>query len=369
MGLRIAVDASRATIPKRTGTEQYALHLIRALIALESPHIFTLYFRDTPPDDLFAARPNVTRAVIPFPRLWTHIRLALALAADRPDVTFVPAHTLPILFPGRAVVTVHDLGYLHFPGAHPLSERLYLDLSTRHSARRADIVLADSEATRRDLGRSYGIAPEKVRVAYPGIDPALAPVTDPGVLKSVREKYGLPPRYLFFIGSLRPRKNLTRLVEAFAKAQPPDTALVLAGKPGRAAQDLIAQVERLDLPVIFPGYVADADVAALYSAALALVFPSLYEGFGFPVAEAMRCGTPVICSNTSSLPEIAGDAALLVDPLDADAIAEAIRRVAGDSDLRASLSARGKARAARFTWEDAAHRTLTTLEEAARKDK
>jgi glycosyltransferase involved in cell wall biosynthesis len=230
-------------------------------------------------------------------------------------------------------------------------------------------VLADSEATRRDLGRSYGIAPEKVRVAYPGIDPTLTLMTDTGVLKSVREKYGLPPRYLFFIGSLRPRKNLTRLVEAFAKAQPPDTALVLAGKPGRAAQDLIAQVERLDLPVIFPGYVADADVAALYSAALALVFPSLYEGFGFPVAEAMRCGTPVICSNTSSLPEIAGDAALLVDPLDADAIAEAIRRVAGDSDLRASLSARGKARAARFTWEDAAHRTLTTLEEAARKDK
>ncbi|HLY29367.1 MAG TPA: glycosyltransferase, partial [Aggregatilineales bacterium] len=162
--MRIAIDASRTTIAARTGTENYALQLIRALLALPSHHQFTLYFRDTPALDLFESSPNVCLRVIPFPRLWTHLRFAASLWATRPDVTFVPAHALPIYFPGRAVVTIHDLGYRHFPEAHPGFERRYLDFTTRRSARRAASILADSQATKHDLVQEYAVDARRIEV-------------------------------------------------------------------------------------------------------------------------------------------------------------------------------------------------------------
>ena len=364
--LTVAIDASRTTAARRTGTENYALRLLRALLALEAPHHYHLYFRDPPPPDLFPARPNVSLHVLPWPRMWTHTRFAAALWRARPDVTFVPAHTLPLWFPGAAVVTVHDLGYRHFPQAHPGFARHYLEWSTRYSARRATRVLADSKATARDLAAFYRVPPEKVTVVYPGVDETLAPVTSAERLAAVRQRYGLPERYLLFLGTLQPRKNVARLVQAYARwraqTSAPDVALVLAGQRGWLYDPAwTAGVEG----VILTGYVDDADIPALYSGALALVFPSLYEGFGFPVLEAMRCGTPVIASATSSLPEVAGDAALLVDPRDVDAIAQAMARVVGDAALRAELSARGHAQARRFNWARAAERTLQALEAAA----
>src|SRR5258708_32007231 len=170
--LNIAIDASRTTVARRTGTENYALQLIRALLGLPESqrHQFTLYFRDTPPDGLFPAHDNVCQKVIPFPRLWTHLRFAAALFADRPDVTFVPAHALPLLLPGRAVATVHDLGYRFFPEAHPAFERAYLDVTTRTTSARAARILVDSEATRRDLVAQYGIDAAKIAIVYPGVE-------------------------------------------------------------------------------------------------------------------------------------------------------------------------------------------------------
>ena len=364
--LTIAIDASRTTSARRTGTENYALRLLTALLALETPHRYRLYFRDTPPPGLFPARPNVSLHVLPWPRLWTHTRFAAALWRARPDVTFVPAHTLPLWFPGAAVVTVHDLGYRHFPQAHPPFARRYLEWSTRHSAHRATYVLADSEATARDLAAYYHAPPEKVTVVYPGVDETLAPVTDPARLAAVRRRYGLPERYLLFLGTLQPRKNIARLVQGYARwraqTASPDVALVLAGQRGWLYDP--AWTQSVD-GVILTGYVDDTDIPALYSGALALVFPSLYEGFGFPVLEAMRCGTPVITSTTSSLPEVAGDAALLVDPHDVAAIARAIARIVDEPALREELRARGYAQTRRFTWRHAAERTLHTLEAAA----
>lgn len=359
--MRIAVDASRTTVERVTGTERYAIRLIQALVALDSDHDFVLYFRDAPPPGLFPDHPRVSQRVIPFPRLWTHARFAAALYRDRPDVTFVPAHTLPLWFPGPGVVTVHDLGYRHFPEAHPARQRLYLDLTTRHSARRAAVVLADSGATAQDLSRFYGTPPAKVRVVYPGVDPPPA-----GDLAAVRAKYGLPERYFLFLGTLQPRKNIAVIVQSYQRwrsAHPDDPAgLVLAGAKGWLYDDTWAS----GLPgVHLTGYVDDADRGALYAGALALVFPSLYEGFGFPVIEAMHCGAPVIASNTSSLPELAGDAGLLVDPLDVNAIATKLARLAASADLRADLAAKGRVRAAQFTWERAAVRALRALEDAA----
>lgn len=371
--MHIALDASRITRARRTGTENYALQLIRALLSLpeSAAQRFSLYFRQPPTPDLLPELPNVRYCILPARRAWTHTRFALALWRDQPDVTFVPAHTLPFLMRGRAVVTVHDLGYRFFPRAHRLKERLYLELTTRYSAWRADRVLADSHATRRDLIAQYGTTAAKIRVVYPaveGIQRASA-----AQIAALRAAHALPERYLLFLGTLQPRKNIARLVQAFAlyatRSNDPDLHLVLAGQLGwlfEPERDLWSHLPRsLRERVRWLGYVADSDVAALYSGALAFVFPSLYEGFGFPVLEAMRCGTPVICSNASSLPEVADEAALLVNPLDVKHIAEGIRQVVTDSTLRNALIERGRAQAAAFTWQRAAQQTFQALCEAA----
>ncbi|MCE2488403.1 MAG: glycosyltransferase family 4 protein [Anaerolineae bacterium] len=361
MSLRVAIDASRATVARATGTERYSRELIRALLHIGGDHEFHLYFRDDPPEGLFRGR-NVVQHVIPLPRLWTHLRLAAALHALRPDVSFVPAHSLPLFMPGRALVTVHDLGFHHFPAAHPSRARRYLAWSTRHSARRASVVLADSQATADDLRRFCNVAPEKVRVVYPGVTPL--PIGDPAAL---RRKYALPPRYYLFLGTLQPRKNLSTIVAAWQRwrASNPDddAALVLAGGRGWLFDEReFAGLEDVHLP----GYIDDEDRGALYAGARALLFPSLHEGFGFPVLEAMHCGTPVITSKTSSLPELAGDAALLVEPTDARAIARQMTRLQKDRALRRRLVRSGQARAASFTWERAARATLRALQDAAK---
>ncbi len=353
--MRIAIDASRCTVPHPTGTEHYALQLIRHLIhandARSRPHQLTLYFRDAPAPSLFPPSPNVQPRVIPFRRLWTHLRFAAALWRDRPDWTFVPAHTLPFALRGRAMVTVHDLGYVWFPQAHRRAQRLYLDLTTRYSAHRADLILADSAATRDDLTRVYQTPAEKIHVVYPGVEP---PPVRPVDLHAV---YGVPSRYFLFIGTLQPRKNIARLVQAHQRyrQQTGDTAaLVLAGGKGWLYDERwTAGADG----VIVTGYVDERHKGALLAGALALVMPSLYEGFGFPVLEAMHCGAPVIASRTSSLPELVGDAGLLVNPLDVSDIARAMQQVV-DPATRERLAAAGRAQAARFTWEAAAQRVL-----------
>lgn len=363
--MRLAIDASRATAAHVTGTEKYAIHMIRALLSTNTRHAITLYFRDPPAPDLFPvahiARPDlVIQHVIPFRRAWTHLRFAAALSVDRPDLVWVPAHALPFVFRGRAAVTVHDLGYKYFPQAHPPRQRRYLDLTTQTSAARAHMILADSQATADDLTRFYGTSPDKIHVVYPGVD---APPM--GDVEAVRRKYKLPDRYFMFIGTLQPRKNIARIVQAFAawRAAQADheTALVLAG--GRGWLFDPAWTDGID-GVIMTGYIDDADKGALYAGARALVFPSLYEGFGFPVLEAMACGCPVICANTSSLPELAGAAALLVDPLSVEQIADAMQRIDTDDELRTALIAKGRAQAARFTWDAAATLTLNIFENA-----
>ena len=292
------------------------------------------------------------------------------MAGRPPAVLFVPAHVLPLIHPRRSVVTVHDLGYLAYPEAHKTGDRRYLDWSTRWNARRATAVIADSAATRADLIRAYGVDARKIRVIHLGRDETMAPVRDAQVLAEVQARYGISGRYLLYVGTLQPRKNLARTIAAFARvAAAPAFAglqLVLAGKKGWLYDDLFAQVERMGLAdrVLFPGYVEDADLPALLSGALAFVFPSLYEGFGIPVLEAGACGVPVITSNTSSLPEVAGDAALLVDPHDVDAIAEAMTRLVTDEALRAELSQQGLANVQRFSWEKCARETLAVLLEA-----
>src|SRR5258708_13704240 len=305
-------------------------------------------------------------------RLWTHVRFAAALWTDRPDVTFVPAHTLPIFFPGRAVATVHDLGYRFFPQAHPGFERRYLDFTTRYSARRAICILADSQATRDDLMAQYHIAADKIDVVYPGVQGLQR--GDAAHIALTRQKYHLPERYFLFLGTLQPRKNIGRLIAAFARYcelhRESSESLVLAGRRGWIIEPVL-EADLAPLPkaqrarIAFTGYVEDTDIASLYSGATALLLPSLYEGFGFPVLEAMQCGTPVLCSDTSSLPKLAGDAAVLVDPLSVESISAGMARIVTDTKLPPTLITKGYEQASRFTWSRAAAATMAVLENVA----
>ncbi len=367
----IGIDASRATVAQRTGTEGYSLHIIRGLIALGSTHRFRLYFRDQPPDSLIPLAENVEIQVITRPRLWTHTGLGPAVRRNPPDVLFVPSHVIPWPHVSGvpAVVTVHDLGYLHYPDRHPPLERLYLGWSTRHSARVARRVIAVSRATAHDLVALNGVPQDRIRVVYSGIDESLCPVTDAAAIEALRARLGIPGPYVLHVGRLQLRKNLVRLVEAFdqIKNTAEGLSLVLAGRPGWGHQQLLRRIVQLDLSdrVILPGYISDEDLPALYSGAQLYAFPSLYEGFGFPALEAMACGVPVVCANTSSLPELVGNAALTVAPTDTVALAEAIRRLLTDNALRQQLITRGLERVRSFTWEAAARATLEVLQEAA----
>jgi glycosyltransferase involved in cell wall biosynthesis len=372
----IGIDASRTTAARRTGTENYSLHLVRELISLGEDHCFRLYFNQAPLPGLLPE--TAEQRVIRFPRLWTHLRLSWEMLVNSPDLLFVPSHVLPLIHPPRSVVTVHDLGYHYYPEAHTVFQNLYLGWSTRHNARSATCVVADSEATRRDLMHYYRIPEERIRVVYPGRDESLAPVVEPEALTEMRARYSLSDSYLLYVGTLHPRKNLVRLVQAFAlllrssfsmpEPLSSDLQLVLAGQKGWLHDELFAQVRKLGLTerVVLTGYVPDADLPALLSGALAFVFPSLHEGFGLPVLEAMACATPVVCSNVSSLPEVAGDAALLVDPLDTKSLAEAIGRIVTDEGLRSTLVERGFRQIRDFSWRRCAREILQILEEVGR---
>ncbi len=365
----IGIDASRATVSERTGTENYTLYLTRALVAHGQQHRFRLYFSAAPAEGLLPRGARVEWRVMPFARLWTHLRLAWELLRHPPDVLFVPAHVLPLLHPARCVVTVHDLGYRHYPQAHTRWSRWYLEWSTRRNARVAQRVIADSQATRADLIEHYQTPADKIVVAYPAGGEGMAPVRDEALLAAVRARYDTGTRYFVYVGTLQPRKNVSALLRAYAilwrdGVLDDDVRLVLAGKPGWLYDEITATIHALQLQerVVLTGYVAHQDLPALLSGALAYVLPSWYEGFGLPVLEAMACGTPVICSNVSSLPEVAGDAALLFAPDDAGALAAAMARIYREPALREELAARGLERARAFTWERCAQQVLTALE-------
>ncbi len=363
--MHIGIDASRV-IAASTGTERYSYELLAALARHDHRNDYWLYCNGIPAV-LPPLAPNFRLVNLPARRLWTYTRLGVAVRVQPPAVLFVPSHTLPVPTPRNSVVTIHDLGYRVFPAAHTRLRRIELHLTTLWSARAARRVIAISHATRHDLITHYRIAPEKITVIHHGVSAAFAPVHDERALVAVRDRYaiGAAP-YLLYVGTVQPRKNLARLIDAFALARAhtgSPVRLVLAGKRGwlTAAIEHRAAARGLGDAVHFAGYVADGDLPALLSGARAFVFPSLYEGFGMPVLEAMACGTPVLTSTTSSLPEVAGDAALLVDPHDTAAIADGLTRLLTDDRLHATLRERGRAHAARFTWAATAQATLGVL--------
>lgn len=360
--MHIGLDTSRLSVQTRTGTEHYTWELLHALGQIDWHNRYTLYARAYPPA-LPPLPPNFLLRTIPWPRVWTHIRLSAEMLVRAPDVLFVPAHVVPLVHPRRTIVTIHDLGYEHFPTAHPAQQRWYLRLSTRWSAHQAAHIIADSEATKHDLVQLYGIDPRKITVVYLGVSPRFGPVDDLQVLQTAWTRYGIQPSYVIFVGTVQPRKNLGRLIEAFAQAGLGDVQLVIVGKRGWLTEGIEALAARLGIAhrVRFTGYVDDADLPALLSGARALALPSLYEGFGLTALEAMRCGTPVLAARTSSLPEVVGNAGVLVDPLDVNDIARGLRQIVQDNELHAELRERGLQRGESWTWERCAQQTLQVI--------
>lgn len=358
------IDASRALTPAPTGTEYYSRALIDALLRLDSPYRFRLYTRAVPPPDFFPSTGNYEIRAIHFPRLWTHLRLSAELTAHPPDVLFVPAHVLPPLHPRNSLVTVHDLGYKFFPDAHPPLQRAYLDASTRWNVTAARRIIADSYTTRADIIKYYNADPAKIRVVYPSYQTdVFKPPRDPQEIARVRQKYSLPDNYLVAVGTLHPRKNYARLIEA-SVALPAEYSLVIVGKKGWQADSLAARVRELNLTrrVLFLDYAPLQDLPALYAGARLAVFPSLYEGFGIPALEAQACETPLLSSNASSLPEVAGEGALYFDPLSISQMQQAMNVLLKNDDLCQQLVQRGRENLERFSWARAAQSILSAAQ-------
>lgn len=365
--MHIGIDASRATSPERTGTEAYSLHLLRHLLALDGRNRYTLYFNRPAAPGILPRDVHCQWRVMPFPRLWTHLRLSWEMALHPPDLLFVPSHVLPLVHPARSVVTIHDLGYLYYPEAYPAADWHYLHLSTAYNARFSSHIIADSEATKKDILKWLGVPAEKVTVIYPGVGEEFRPLADGSEIEALKARYGVGGGYLLYVGTLQPRKNLARLLEAYAKARHQGAVqekLLLAGRPGWNFARLYNHLHGQEGDVVLSGFFPSEDLPLLYAGATAFLFPSLFEGFGIPVLEAMASGTPVMAARAASLPEVVGDAALLVDPLDVEGMAEAICRLVRDQELRTELSRKGLEQAGRFTWRRAAEQILDVLERA-----
>jgi glycosyltransferase involved in cell wall biosynthesis len=370
--MRIGLDAT-ALPPRLTGAGNYIVSLVRALLQVDSSNEYVVFTKPLHVP-LFGrhARLDVVQASLAsrFLRIgWEQIFLPALASRYSLDVLHSPHYTMPLFNSAPSVVTFHDMTFFLYPGQHELYKRIFFRVGIHLSARRARAIIADSESTRQDILRLLKLNPPRVVAVPLGVSPDFRRIDDRAALEAIRRKYHLPDQIILYVGVLEPRKNLPTLVRAFKSLVDRGIphALVLVGRKGWMYTELFQVVERLGLRerVIFPGYVPDEELPLLYSAADLFVYPSLYEGFGLPVLEAMACGVPVVTSNVSSMPEIAGDAALLVDPRQVDELAGAMYRSVTDRALHDALGQKGQARAKLFSWERTARETIAVYERTA----
>ncbi|WP_322495761.1 glycosyltransferase family 1 protein [Chloroflexus sp.] len=374
--MRIAVNAhllAHTRSFRRAGVSHYIEQVLLHLAQIDRANHYTVYTTrglDQAALGLpanFVVKPSQLPTINPRVRIPWEQGIAPLILRGTADLYHGCLNVAPLLSPVPTVITIHDLAFIRFPQTFRAYNRIYLDLATRLSARRASRILAVSEHTKREVVGLLGIPPERVIVTPNAARNHFRPPA-PAAIEQLRASHGLPERFVLYVGTLEPRKNLTTLLEAFALVSQsvPDAPLLIGGGKGWMYEPIFARLEQLNLRdrVKFAGYLPEEELPLWYAAATVFVFPSIYEGFGMPPLEAMACGTPVITSNTSSLPEVVGDAGLMVAPTDTIGLAEAIRRVLVDADLRAELRQRGLARARRFSWADTAAKTLAAYREA-----
>lgn len=357
---------------RSAGISGYIANLLRALPDAAPEFTYTVFTgaQATPPaHERVAIRRSAWNTEHPLRRiLWEQLAQPFALQAARADLAHGLAFATPLLSRVPSVVTVYDLSFVHYPDRLPAARRWYLRLFARWSCRRARRVIAISQSTARDLAQTFGLSPERVDVAAPGVGEQFKPLPRADV-DAFRAQKGLPDRFLLFVGTLEPRKNLPLLLRAYAllpAQQRQAVPLVLAGGKGWMDGAIHATIAAHDLTnsVLLPGYLPADELPWWYNAAEALVYPSVYEGFGLPVLEALACGTPALVSDVSSLPEAVGEGGLRLPPDDVLAWAEALRRALNDPDWRAEMGSRGLAHAARFTWAGTAAQTVDSYRRA-----
>jgi glycosyltransferase involved in cell wall biosynthesis len=374
--MHIGIDA-HAIGARQGGNETYIANLIKSLAEIDGENLYTIYLANAGAAEewreAFAKRyKNFSVRLLPPPTPLVRVPVYLTYELFRRPVDVLHVqYTAPPFCRVPLVVTIHDLAFEVMPETFTRRGSFQLKLTVRRTAKKAARVATVSEYSRQDLLSIYKLTPEKVAVTYNGIGSHFVP--QPSVqneAEEIRRRFGVSRDFLLAVGSLQPRKNLVRLIRAYARLRGEredfSPQLVIVGRKLWLASEIFDEVKRQRWAddVILTGYVSDADLPALYRAARAFVYPSLFEGFGLPPLEAMACGTPVVTSDVSSLPEVAGDAALLIDPKDERALADALVEIVNNEGLRAELREKGIVQAKKFTWREAAEKTLSLYQEA-----
>lgn len=362
--MTIGIDTSRVTKPHLTGTEYYSIELIKAFSRIDTVNHYLLYAKNDPMPRLGKLPTNFSEKIMPFPRLWSQVRLSWEMLFRKPDVLFVPAHLLPLIHPKNSVVTLHDLGFKHFPELYSPKELIYHNWGMKFSALRSCKIITDSEYSKKDLIKTYSLEPSKIDVVYLGCD-----------LNKFKPGNGPKKPYIFYIGRLEEKKNVAGMIRAYGilrKEAKIKHKFILAGKPGfgyeKIAQEINYLAPEIRKDVIQLGYISDEDYIKRLQEADIFFFCGFFEGFGLPIIEAMACGTPVVTSNTTSMPEVSGNAAILVNPRNPLEMAGALSRLINSDKLKESLIFRGRNHARKFTWEKTAQQTLRILEEVSQSN-
>jgi glycosyltransferase involved in cell wall biosynthesis len=383
--MKIAIEGFYLMMP-RTGMGNYLYSLVCEMMKIAPENRYYLY--DMPLGDTFYRMvelktdlsnidefTNLSKIPFPFLTLTRMVHLFLSrmrgdnkIRIEEVDILWGPAFRGISRESFKTVITIHDMAHEYYPEYVPATALRYLKRGLPETAKRVDIILAVSGNTKEDIVRFLDVPEEKVKVIYLGISRGFHPVSDTGMLDSVRKRYNLPERFILYVGAIQPRKNITGLIKAYHRLctkEKLDHLLVIGGPLGWKSRDMFRLIKECGISkrIIFTGYIEEADLPAIYSLADVFVFPSFYEGFGLPVVEAMACGVPVVTSNVSSLPEVTGDAAFLVNPYSTDDLAQGIRQVFSDNDLRQNLIKKGLERVKLFTWERCAREILKVFEE------
>ncbi|MBI3485816.1 glycosyltransferase family 4 protein [Candidatus Daviesbacteria bacterium] len=367
--MRIWIDGYEANVQQRVGSGQVAFELLKNIEILDKENEYTILLTKPPISDLPKARKNWKYKIIGPSKLKTLISVPLALytSLKKPDLIFSPTHYIPRFSPVKRVVTIFDLAFLHFPEMFPKKDLIQLTSWTKFSVLKSDHIITISNFSKQDIIKQYGVQEDKISVAYPGFDKKVfRQIKDKTKVNKIVKKYDIRDNYIIYIGTLQPRKNLIRLFEAFSSLESNNLKLVIVGKtsgPGREGwmyQDILEAPKKLGIKdkVIFTGFVNSENLPFLLTGAKAFVLPSLWEGFGIPVIEAMACGTPVITSNVSSLPEIVGDAGLTVNPYSVDEIKNAIQLLVNKTEFNQKYSNLGLEQAKKYSWERMAEKVL-----------
>lgn len=373
----IGVDGNEANVERRVGSGQFAFELIREF-SQNKKHKFLIYLKEKPKTDFPRESENFKYLIFGPKKFWTQFALPAKLFfGKKPDVFFSPSHYGPRFSSAPNVITIFDLSYVHFPEMFRKEDLYQLTNWTQRSAKKAKAIITISKFSKEDIVKYYKVDPKNVVVAYPGYDQKLFKPQNQKAIESVKRKYKIKNDYILFLGTIQPRKNLSRLLDAIDQLtsrpsnhptnQPTNLQLVISGKRGWLYDEFFEKVEKMKDKVVVIDFAEEKDLPALFSGARAFVLPSLYEGFGIPVIEAQACGCPVIVSDVSSLPEIVGDSAILVDPESVDSIRSGIKKVLTDHKTRTVLIEKGFKNVKRFSWQKCAQEVLETISKVASK--